>query len=108
MTDVQTYNKIFVHHFIVLFDSDLYKIPAIMKTRLYSFDPLKPHVYTVKLGFTGVNINFHISAQNIDCRYSLESVLTNTHNLCFEQKYENYQNFSFESFHFFLLVNFSL
>ena len=43
-----------------------------MKTRLYNFDPLKPHVYTVKLGFTGVHINFHISAQNIDCRYLLE------------------------------------
>ena len=31
---------------------------------------------------------FHISAQNIDCGYSLvaEAVLTSTHNLCFEQK----------------------
>ena len=29
-----------------------------------------------------------------------EAVLTNTYNLCFEQKYENYQNFSSESFHF--------
>ena len=38
----------------------------------YSFDPLKPHFYTVKLGFTGVVINFLISAQNIDCGYSLE------------------------------------
>ena len=35
----------------------------ITKTRLYSFDPLKPHFYTVKLGFTGVYINFIISAQ---------------------------------------------
>ena len=26
----------------------------IMKTRLYNIDPLKPHFYTVKLGFTGV------------------------------------------------------
>ena len=26
---------------------------------------------------------FHISAQNIDCRHSLEAVLTSTHNLCF-------------------------
>ena len=33
--------------------------------------PLKPHFYTVKLGFTGVYINFLISAQ-IDCGYSLE------------------------------------
>ena len=27
------------------------------------FDPLKPHFYTVKQGFTGVYINFLISAQ---------------------------------------------
>ena len=30
----------------------------ITKTRLYSFDPLKPYFYTVKLGFTGVYIDF--------------------------------------------------
>ena len=35
----------------------------ITKTRLYNFDPLKPHFYIVKLGFTGVYIIFHISAQ---------------------------------------------
>ena len=43
-----------------------------MKTCLYNFDPLKPHFYIVKLGFTGVYIIFLISAQNIDCGYSLE------------------------------------
>ena len=32
-----------------------------MKTYLYNFDPLKPHL--VKLGFTGVEIIFLISAQ---------------------------------------------
>ena len=32
-----------------------------MKTRLYNFDPLKPHFYIVKLGFTGVYIIFLIS-----------------------------------------------
>ena len=42
----------------------------ITKTCLYSFDPLKPHFYTVKLGFTGVYVIFLISAQNIDCGYS--------------------------------------
>ena len=31
-----------------------------MKTRLYNFDPLKPHFYIVKLGFTGVYIIFLI------------------------------------------------
>ena len=44
----------------------------ITKTYLYNFDPFKPHFYIVKLGFTGVYIIFVISAQNIDCGYSLE------------------------------------
>ena len=44
----------------------------ITKTCLYNFDPLKPHFYIVKLGFTGVYILFLISAENIDCGYSLE------------------------------------
>ena len=44
----------------------------ITKTCLYNFDPLKPHFYIVKLGFTGVYISFLISAQNLDCEYSLE------------------------------------
>ena len=41
------------------------------KTHLYSFDPLQPHSYIVKLGFRGVYINL-ISAQNIDYGYLLE------------------------------------
>ena len=44
----------------------------ITKTYLYNFDPLEPHFYIVKLGFTGVYVIFLISAQNIDCGYSLE------------------------------------
>ena len=36
----------------------------ITKTCLYHIDPLKPHFYTIKLGFTGVYIIFLISAQN--------------------------------------------
>ena len=35
----------------------------ITKTRLYNFDPLKPHFYTLKQGFTGVDISFLISAK---------------------------------------------
>ena len=35
----------------------------ITKTCLYNVDPLKPHFYIVKLGFTGVYIIFLISAQ---------------------------------------------
>ena len=38
------------------------------KTRLYDFNPLKPHFYIVKLGFTGVYIIFLILLKkNIDC-----------------------------------------
>ena len=44
----------------------------ITKTCLYNFDPLRPHFYIVILGFTGVYIIFLISAQNMDCGYSLE------------------------------------
>ena len=33
----------------------------------------------------------------------LEAVLTSTHNLCSEQKHENYQNFLSENFHFLVL-----
>ena len=44
----------------------------IMKTCLYKFDPLKPHFYIVKLGFTKVYIMFLISAQKIYCGYYLE------------------------------------
>ena len=36
--------------------------------------------------------------KNIDCGYSLEAVLTSTHNLCFEQKYEKYKSFLSENF----------
>ena len=79
--------------------------PIITKTYLYNFDPLKPHFYIVKMGFTGVYIIFHISAQNIYFGYSLEpprrggsnrlgeAVLTSTHNVCFVQEYEKYLSF---------------
>ena len=74
-----------------------YNFSVITKTCLYNFDPLKPHCYIVKLGFTGVYIIFVISAKNIDCGYSLEPPRgggsNEYHNLCFEQKYEKYQSF---------------
>ena len=79
-------------------------INNITKTRLYNFDPLKPHFYIVKLGFTGVYIIFLISAQNIDCGYSLEPPQrggsNEYHNLCFVQKYEKYQIFYLKTFSF--------
>ena len=56
----------------IFFRKQLVKHDSITKTYPYNFDPLKPHVYIVKLGFTGVYIIFLISAQNIDCGYSLE------------------------------------
>ena len=62
----------------------------ITKTYLYNFDPLKPHFYIVKLGFTGVYISFLISAQKHRLWVLAEAVLTSTHNPCFEQKYEKY------------------
>ena len=79
--------------------------PFITKIYLYNIDPLKPHFYIVKLGFTGVYIIFLISAQNIDCGYSLEPPLT--HNLCFEQNYEKYQIILSENFQC-LVVKFSI
>ena len=51
---------------------ETYDAQTITKTCLYKFGPLKPLFYLVKLGFTGIYIIFLISAQNIDCWYSLE------------------------------------
>ena len=68
----------------------------ITKTRLYNLDPLKPHFYIVKLGFTGVCIIFFISAQKRRLWVLVRTTsprLTSTHNLCFEQKYRKYQIF---------------
>ena len=65
----------------------------------------------VKLGFTGVYITSLISAQNINCGYSLEPPRrggsNGTHNLCFKQKYEKYPSFLSENFQF-LEVKFSI
>ena len=41
----------------------------ITKTYLYNIDPLKPHFYVVKLGYT---LFFLFLLKNIDCGYSLE------------------------------------
>ena len=54
------------------FDTNKKTVHYITKTYLYNFDPLKPHFYIVKLGFTGVYSVFLIPAQKIDCGYSLE------------------------------------
>ena len=52
----------FFFFFVCLFFMERKK-KTITKTCLYNFDPLKPHFYIVKLGFTGVYIIFLISAQ---------------------------------------------
>ena len=44
----------------------------ITKTYLYNIDPIKPHFYIVKLGFTGIYIILLFLLKNIDCGYSLE------------------------------------
>ena len=76
----------------------------ITKTYLYNLDPIKPRFYTENWGLRGVYIIFLIFAQNIDCgtRWNRlgEAVLTSTHNLCFEQKYEKIFYFLSENFQF--------
>ena len=42
---------------------------SITKTYLYNFDPLKPHFYTVNLGFTRVYIFFLFLLKNINFGY---------------------------------------
>ena len=93
----------------IIYIKVVFKGGSITKTRLYNFDPLKPHFYIVKLGFTGVYTLFLLFLlKNIDCGYSLEppplheeAVLTSTHNLCFWQKFEKYQNILSENLSFF-------
>ena len=88
--------------------SSLLIFPYITKTRLYNFDPLKPHLYIVKLGFTGIYIIFLILLKNIDCGNHLtKAVLMSTQSLCLEKKYVKYQNFLSENFPY-LVVKFSI
>ena len=76
---------------------------GITKTYLYNFNPLEPHFYIVKLGFTGVYI-FLISAKNIDCGYSLEPPRrggSNEYPQSMFSEYEKYQKFYLKTFVFF-------
>ena len=78
---------------------------------VYNFDPLNPHFYVVKLGFTGVYIFFLISAQKhrlpvfVRSGYSLERVPT-IYVLSRNMK-KIYKSFIFENFQF-LEVKFSI
>ena len=82
-----------------------------MKTYLHNFDPLKPHFYIVKLGFTGVYIIFLISVQNIDCGYLLELLGQGNSNeypqSVLSRNMTNIRIFLSENFHF-LVVKFSV
>ena len=49
---------------------------------LYSNDPIKPHCYVVKLGFTGVSTISLILLENIGCWYSLEPPCRGGSNEC--------------------------
>ena len=75
------------------------RVPCITKTSLYNFDPpLTPLLYSKTGVYRGIlYFSYFCSA---------EAVLTSTHNLCFEQKYEKYQSFLTENFQF-LEVKFS-
>ena len=91
--------------FCVLFQNFLcFENKIITKTYLYNFDPLKLPFYIVKLGFTGVYIIFLISAQNIDCGYSLEPPHWGGSNeypqSMFWAEVWNYQSFLSEIFQF--------
>ena len=85
------------------FSLDAAQIMYVTKIYLHNFDPFKPHLYIVKLGFTGVYIIFLISAQKhrlwvLVRTASARRFLTSTHNLCFEQKYEKYLDFYLKTF----------
>ena len=78
-------------------------IQSITKTCLYNFDPLKRHFYTVKLGFTGVNIIFLISAQKHRLWVLVRTASNEYHKPCFQKKKKKkkkYQKFLYENFHF--------
>ena len=79
----------------------------ITKTYLYNFDPHKPHFYIIKLGFTEVYIIFLISAQKHRLWVLVRTASPSTHNLCFGQKYEKYQNFYLKIF-ILLVIKFSI
>ena len=54
------------------YSGEFFIVRNITKTRRYNIDPLKPHFYVIKLGFTGYTLFFLFLLKNIDCGYSLE------------------------------------
>ena len=84
---------------------------TISKTCLYNFDPLKPHFYIVKLGFTRVYNFFLFLLETIDYGYSLELPRRGGSNeypqSMFWAEIWKYQNFYLRIF-IFLVVKFSV
>ena len=72
---------------------------CITKTYLYNFDPLKPHFYIVKLGFTGVYIVFLISAQKHRLWLLVRTALATIYVL--SRNVKNIRIFHLETFQFF-------
>ena len=99
----KTTNDYFSHSTI------LKKCVCITKTCLYNFDPLNPHFYIVKLGFTGVYIIFLISAQ----KHILWVLVRTTsprqypQSMFLSRKKKKISEYSSENFHF-LVVKFSV
>ena len=83
---------------------------TITKTYQYNFDPLKPHFYIVKLGFSGVYIILLFLLKNIDCGYSLEQPRRGGTNeypqSMFWAEIWKISEFLSENFHFFWWWNF--
>ena len=78
----------------------------ITKTYLYNFDPFKPHFYIKEWGLQGIHYFSYFCSKRI-LWVLVRTASMSTHNLCFEQKYEKYQIFFSENFHF-LVVKFSV
>ena len=77
------------------------RLITIAKTCLYKFDPLKTPPLTSKTGvYRGIHY-FSYFGSKTSIVGTIEAVLTSTHNLCFEQKYEKYLSFLSENFQFF-------
>ena len=66
---VNTCLKYCFHFVIFAYYICIIKLPV---CALYNLDSLETYFYIVKCRLTGVFISFLISAQNIDCGYSLE------------------------------------
>ena len=63
-----------------------------MLTSPCNVDPLTPHFYIVKLGFTGVFIFSY---------FCCKTYIVGTQDLCFGQKKEKYNIFSSENYRFY-------